>query len=351
MYNIVKYTLKEVRGMANIENKMQFINDKNSIIQKFLNNSENIKIEFYLLRKLNNKDKLYESMELILKDDVIEFLRKTLCNNLNELLNDNEFSISSYNDEFHINDSLANIDLNENDKLKSNFTKMKKSLSEKELTLKNAKFQSIKLIDKSTKKCCYVFYYQGINKMSAKKKVGFISSDDYHLMNKDLIKIGGFLDFIIDEKEVLYIHSPRPFEWAFNYEDHINKKRDENINTMLEKNIFNDEDSKQIFKEEASKYLRSRAMATIDEGLMSELESHFNNRIAELKILKENSNENLGIVSDLFEFIDFNESKIFINENNKKNLNAVFILLQNKIVTSFLTKEFKTAIGYVEKGD
>lgn len=32
-------------------------------------------------------------------------------------------------------------------------------------------------------------------------------------------------------------------------------------------------------------------------------------------------------------------------------MNAVFYLLQNKIVKSFLTKEFKASVGYLEKGD
>lgn len=32
-------------------------------------------------------------------------------------------------------------------------------------------------------------------------------------------------------------------------------------------------------------------------------------------------------------------------------MKAVFYLLQNKIVESFLTKEFKATIGYLEKGD
>ncbi|WP_204179765.1 MULTISPECIES: hypothetical protein [unclassified Staphylococcus] len=337
--------------MNEIANKTDYINNENSIIQKFLNNFSDIKIEFYLLRKLKNKKEVYEALELSLKDDVIAFLRDILGNNLNELKHNGEFSISSYNDEFHINDSLANIKLNENEELNKKFNKMKDSFSKNDLILKNAKFQAIKLVDQTKEKSCYVFYYQGIKKASSNKKLGLINSENYKLIDTDLIKIGGFLDFIIDENEVLYIHAPRPFEWAFDYEDHINKKRDENIEKILQKNIFLSDESGSVFKEEASKYLRSRSIATINENLISNLENHFNERIDELAALKKNTNDNLGIITDLFKFIDFENRKIVITEDNKNDMNAVFYLLQNKIVKSFLTKEFKASIGYLEKGD
>ena len=42
---------------------------------------------------------------------------------------------------------------------------MKNSFSKGSLTLKNAKFQAIKLVDQTNGKSCYVFYYQGIKKL------------------------------------------------------------------------------------------------------------------------------------------------------------------------------------------
>ena len=53
--------------MSNTENENEYINNKESIIQKFLNNSQTIKIELYLLRRLKNKDKEYEALELTIK--------------------------------------------------------------------------------------------------------------------------------------------------------------------------------------------------------------------------------------------------------------------------------------------
>ncbi|HDU0722344.1 TPA: hypothetical protein REO50_001970, partial [Staphylococcus pseudintermedius] len=138
--------------MNEVENKSDYINDENSIIQKFLNNSNDITIEFYLLRKLKNQNKVYETLELPLEDDVIEFLRNILSNNLNELLQNGKFSISSYNDEFHLKDSLANIKLEENRELHKKFNKMKDSFSKNDLTVKNAKFQAIKLVDQTKDK-------------------------------------------------------------------------------------------------------------------------------------------------------------------------------------------------------
>lgn len=348
------YKTTHERGMgkmSNTENENEYINNKESIIQKFLNNSQTIKIELYLLRRLKNKDEEYEALELTIKEDVNDFLKEVLNSNLYNLSDENEFTVSPYNDEFHINDSLASIKLNENDQLNESFKKMKNSFSKGSLTLKNAKFQAIKLVDQTNGKSCYVFYYQGIKKAASNKKFSFITTENYKLIDTDLIKIGGFLDFIIDENEVLYIHAPRPFEWAFNYEDHINKKRDENIVKILQKDIFLSEESEKIFKEEASKYLRSRSIATINENTISNLEEHFNERIDELAELRNTENDSLGIITDLFDFIDFDKRKIVITEDNKKDMKAVFYLLQNKIVESFLTKEFKATIGYLEKGD
>lgn len=334
--------------MSNTEKENEYINNKESIIQKFLNNSQTIKIELYLLRRLKNKDEEYEALELTIKEDVNDFLKEVLNNNLYNLSDENEFSVSSYNDEFHINDTLASMNINEHPELKNSYDNLKKSFSNKSLKLKNAKFQVIKLIDEENKNACYVFYYQGTKKTSSNKKFGIIESNDFKLVDKDLVKIGGFLDFIIDEKNNLYIHSPRAFEWAFNYTDHINKKRDENINEILQKNIFLNSETEEIFEKEAKKYLRSRAIASMDENLISNLEHYLNDRFNELEELKENG-ENLGEISELFEFIDFEKNKIKITNDHQKNINPVFYLLQNKIVESFLTKEFKMSIGYVEK--
>lgn len=263
-----------------------------------------------MLRRLKNKDEEYEALELTIKEDVNDFLKEVLNSNLYNLSDENEFSVSPYNDEFHIdefhiNDSLASIKLNENDQLNESFKKMKNSFSKGALTLKNAKFQAIKLVDQTNGKSCYVFYYQGIKKAASNKKFSFITTENYKLIDTGLIKIGGFLDFIIDENEVLYIHAPRPFEWAFNYEDHINKKRDENIRKILQKKIFQNKESENFFEKEASKYLRSRSIATINENTISNLEEHFNDRIEELELLKNDKNDDLGIINDLFEFIDF----------------------------------------------
>ncbi|REI21988.1 hypothetical protein DOS78_09220, partial [Staphylococcus felis] len=202
LYNYITIYKKRNRGINKVKNKSDYINDENSIIQKFLNNSNDITIEFYLLRILKNQNKVYETLELSLEDDVIEFLRNILSKNLNELIQNGKFSISSYNDEFHINDSLANIKLEENRELHEKFNKMKDSFSENGLTVKNAKFQAIKLVDQTKDKSCYVFYNQALKKTLTNKKLGFINSENYKLVNKDLIKIGGVFDFIIDENKV-----------------------------------------------------------------------------------------------------------------------------------------------------
>mgnify|MGYP006927094444 FL=1 len=64
--------------MSNTEKENEYINNQESIIQKFLNNSQTIKIELYLLRRLKNKDEEYEALELTIKEDVNDFLKEVL---------------------------------------------------------------------------------------------------------------------------------------------------------------------------------------------------------------------------------------------------------------------------------
>lgn len=333
--------------MNNLINKNEFINDENSIIQKFINNPKDIKIEFYLFRKLRENKGEYESLELTLKEDIIDFLKENLSNDFEELTIDSKFHVSNYNDEFQINDTLASLDINENENIKQRFDKMKQSLSEDKLNVERAKFQTIRLIDETNNKTCYIFYYQGTKKMASNKKLRFISTESYDLVESDLVKIGGSLDFIIDENGILYIKSPRPFEWTFDYNDHINEKRDENIKKIIDTQVFIDKEAEDIFREEANKYIRSRSLASMDENLFESFQEYFTNIVNELEIMKENDEE-MGILEELYNFIDFENVKIKINDSNKENINTVFLLFQNKIVEALFTKEIKASIGYME---
>lgn len=333
--------------MNNSINKNEFINDKNSIIQKFINNSNDITIEFYLFRKLNEKKGEYESLELTLKNDILDFLKNNLDNDFKEMIHNDKFHVSNYNDEFQINDTLASMDIKENKNLIQRFNNMKQSLAENKLEITRAKFQIIRLIDETNDKACYIYYYQGTRKMASNKKLRFLSTEDYSLIESDLVKIGGSLDFIIDENEILYIRSPRQFEWAFDYTDHITQKRNENIDKIINTQIFTDEKAEKLFKEEGTKYIRSRSLASMDESLFEGFNEYFENIVDEMNRMKSNG-EDMGILNELDNFIDSKNFKININDDNKENINTVFLLFQNKIVKAFFTKEIKASIGYIE---
>ena len=93
----------------------------------------------------------------------------------------------------------------------------------------------------------------------------------------------------------------------------------------------------------------------VDKAIKN-LKSYFEDRCEDLKIIKEKIEENpgstekfkvdFGIIIDLLNFIDLENKKIQITDENKDDINNIFYLFQNKIVTSFLTREVKTALGY-----
>ncbi len=326
------------------------INENDSIVQKFLNGDEKITIELYLLRRNKNLKNEYEAKELTLNDDIISFLSRILKSNFKDLCKENKFQVSPYNDEFHLNEKLAYFKMDENEDLKNKFSKMLTSMSNEKLKIKNASFQFIKLIDSSKDKACYICYYQGVKKVSSNKVLGIYEKTSYRIVDEDLVNLGGFLDFIIDEDKNIYIHKPMPFEWAFAYQDHINKKRDHNITEIVKQDIFSDDNSKKLFEEEAQKYIRSRSMASMDDELINNLKEHFDERIEELIQIKEemSDDKDYGIIGELFKFIDFEKKQIIIVDGNKDKLSPIFYLFQNKIVESFLTKEVRAALGYIK---
>lgn len=335
------------------------INNQNSVIRKFLKNDENIITELYLMRKTKNLKDKYQAKELVIKNELMDFLKQNLREDLEMLMEKDEFKFSDYNDELEIKDNMAVLKLEEFEKLNQNYKSMRDAIEKEKLDEKNGAFQFLKLIDCSNDKECIICYYQGIKKVTNKKKrFGFIEENDYQLLNKNLLVVGGVLDFIIDENDLLYIYSSRQFEWAFDYHDHIVTKRDLNLSSIKEKDIFENDDSFDYFNKEAEKYIRTRSMAAIDNDVVENLKIHFEKRCDDLikinNLLNSCSSENekteikkrYGIVIDLLEFIDLDSKKIRINEENKEDLNPIFYLIQNKIVETFLTKSINTSLGY-----
>lgn len=333
------------------------INNSNSLVQKFLDENGQIDIELYLLRGVKDKEQtvVYQAYEIKMNEELKKFYKENLRNNFLKIRDEeNKFVTSSYNFELQINDQLAYLDIDKISTLNEKFEKMKGAISKKELEMKRGKFQILKLLDLEDDRACYIFYYQGV-KNGTNKKYAFLECDEFKLVSDNLINVGGFFHFFIDENKYLYIRSPREFEYAFKYEDHINKMRDENIERISEQNIFIDNNSLKFFKDEAVKYIRSRSMAQIDSSVIENFKYHFENRCDDLEEIKkdiekikdyEKAKDKYGIIVDLIDFINFDLKKIEIEKSEDTNLTPIFHLFQNKIVESYLTKEIRTALGY-----
>lgn len=337
-----------------------YLNNNSSIIRKFLNNSSNITLEFYVFRNTKNMDNKYQAREINISSDLKNFLKENLLRSLKELQTDQKFHAVKYNSEFEVHDNLSYLKINEIKTVKNNFKAMKLAMGENELNIKYASYQFLKLIDDTNNKASYICFYQGNRGAGTNKRLVF-KRETFDLVDEDLITVGGDLDFIISEDEKIYIKSIRPFEWAFQYTDHINRMRDENIKKILNQEVFSNDFGKNYFKSEAEKYIRSRSIAQMKDDTLKNLKTHFEKRCDDLMIIKKEfedkqaDNKELiskyGILIDLLDFIDFENKKIVINDANKSNINPIFHLFQNKIVESFLTKEIQTAVGFHEKGD
>ncbi|PKD98521.1 Kiwa anti-phage protein KwaB-like domain-containing protein [Macrococcoides caseolyticum] len=332
------------------------LNDSSSIIRKLLNGRD-ISVELYLLRSTENMENFYEAKEAEMNSEVRTFLIKNLRKNLKKLMVDNQFHVANYNSEFEVHDKLASFKANTITEVNNKLSEMKKAIELNILETKNAKFQLVRLIDNENQKVCYLGYYQGTKRAISNKRL-IIEKENFQLLNENVISLGGKIDFLIDENENIYISNAKNFEYAFKYIDHINSKRDENIELIVQQNVFGDDNSKNLFSEEASKYIRSRAIAQMSDETITNLKEHFESRCEDLKAIKKELEDNpdnaeelgkkYGIILDLLNYIDLENKKVVITKDYESKLSPIFYLFQNKIVESYLTREIRTAVGYQE---
>ncbi|PKE27170.1 hypothetical protein [Macrococcoides caseolyticum] len=332
------------------------LNNGKSVIRKFLND-KNIQLELYLLRHTDNMDCTIEAKEAELEKEVTSFLIKNLKKNLNKLMVEDKFNVAKYNSEFQVHDKLATFKAEAIAEVNDKFKEMKKAIELNELEIKNAKFQLVKLIDTEQQNACYIGYYQGSKKAASNKRL-IIEKEKFKLLNENVISIGGKIDFMIDEEDNIYVSNALNFEHAFKYIDHIYTKRDQNIKLIVEQSLFGDDNSQNLFSDEANKYIRSRSIAQMSDETITNLKNHFDSRCEDLKIIKKELEDNpdskdelskkYGIILELLNYIDLENKKIIITKEYESKLSPIFHLFQNKIVESYLTGEVRTAVGYQE---
>jgi len=337
------------------------LNDERHILNEIINCDDDSKLALgiFCIKHYNQLNSKYISREVTLVDELRDWLKKSIKDELNSLKvkssNGDEliFLFNNYNDEFNINDSISVINVDEKgEPLKDTLSKMLESIAKNEGELKNTNFYLVKV--ELEEKKCYIGYYRGFKKNGNKKKygLGLIESDKFSILDQPLIEFGGTPQFIIHDNYI-YVINPKQFEYAFKYTDHITQKRDENLSRIVSMSFFSDTVAKETFFEKSKNHLRARAIAQISEKTFTVLEDNFNARCEEIKIIKqtmeddptvvEELKENAKVIIDLFEYLDLDNHKIIFNENSDPT--PLLHLFQDKIVESFLTKRMKIAIS------
>ncbi|WP_270312012.1 Kiwa anti-phage protein KwaB-like domain-containing protein [Vagococcus fluvialis] len=325
-----------------------------------LNEKDKLSLAFYLTRHVNQDEK-YKSVKYDVSEELTSWLLENIISEVtfSENTEVTQINVTNYEDEFSISDSVAELVLSNNvySDIKSLNEKINISLSSaktNEFIIKS-NFQSIVITNDNEK--CIVCFYRGLKKSGKRKKYLGIVAGNLCENNEAFFDVGGNLSFII-YKDRIFIFRVKDFEYAYKYTSHVTNKRDENIENIINLNLFADKDSVENFRSSSNNFLFARGIASMDDDQINDFKDNYNDRCSELKAIKdkldldstveEELRKENGILIDLLKFIDFeNENKICISE--EMNIKPVLHFLQDKIVESFLTKKVKTIIGY-QKG-
>lgn len=319
-------------------------------------------VTFYLITHVK-EDKKYNSIEFDMdakfKDWLIEnikgdiSLKKSNDDNNNHK---NDARVVRYSHEFSINDSVAELDLEDPSysdiKDTNNLIISSISNAEKNKSIHKSNFQAVKIANEN--KSCIVCYYKGIRKPGTRKRFLSLIKGEIKEELDGFLDIGGDVSFIIF-KDSIFIFKARDFERAYKYESHITTKRDENIEKIIELGIFYDNDSEECFRNSSKNHLYARGIAEMDDDRLKDLKNNYGERCSDLKVIKNKLDldpniesklrDEIGILVDLLKFFDFKKgNEITIKKD--MNITPVLHFLQDKIVESYLTKKIKTIIGY-----
>ncbi|WP_436375498.1 Kiwa anti-phage protein KwaB-like domain-containing protein [Cytobacillus sp. BC1816] len=338
------------------------INDSAHLVNKILRMNieeySSLDVNIYMVCKDKQKSELYFSKKIEAEPELVDFIKENIVNYLKEIRIGEDFSfpIQEYNKEFQLTDHIGVFNIKEHgqsNKAVKNIDLLKKSFIHDSLEkLSKTKFQIISIaLGKEKVDFCF---YKGIKKNAKTKKLAMFSSNEFKTIKQEIIEFGGKFSFFMDAGNV-YIIDPKYFEFAFDYTDHISEISKQNIEKITSMSFFPDEMTKEYFKKASSHQLLARGLANIKPGTIENVEKHFNDRVEELRQIKSKRDQikdgkekeafikGIGELDKLIKFIDFNnKTVIFDDEEDPKPLLHFF---QDKIVTSFLTKEIRVMMA------
>ncbi|GAA0491216.1 hypothetical protein GCM10008986_16620 [Salinibacillus aidingensis] len=337
------------------------INNDNHIVKKLIalkeEDYERVAVSAYFVCKDNKKNDYYFSKSVELDDSITNFLKEHIIKKISEFMDaENNFAVQNYNQEFKLTGYIGRFNTksySHSNKAVTNFELLRKALIDDELEkiqISNFQIITLTLEDEQVSFC----FYRSVKKQAKTKKIAIWSSEEFKAVSKDLVEFGGNFSFFMDDKNI-YIVDPRHFEWAFDYKDHITEKSRINMERLTSMSFFSDDTTKEAFRNASNHHLLVRGIASMDENIISEVEEHFNDRVDELKKIRD-KRENIkdedklkrfkseiGELDDLINYIDFDNKKVIFKEND--NPTPLLHFFQDKIVESFLTKRIKVAMS------
>ncbi|PID20995.1 hypothetical protein CSV61_12295 [Sporosarcina sp. P3] len=332
----------------------------NQISQMTCEQLEEVDLEVYLVSKAKLTDNLYTSVEEHLDPKLRQWVKESIRKELGRLKFEDEdgrkkFFVSDYDFELTKNDFIAKLDLTKDETLIKKKNKLLQSLSiGANVEDSEVKFQVIKLTVED--ECAYFIYYRGIKQSAMTKrnvsKMPTIRHGDHLVIQEnDVVEFGGKIELIIYNEE-FYIISPRTLEYSFDYNDHISIRKDENLHSITSMDFFDEDPNVDVFVEKSNQYMVSRRLAGIEPGTLRILERSFVERCKELKEIKEKTPlspsdkkayiDRYELLWPLFDHIDVFDKKIKIDPD--KSIEPLIYFFADKIVESFLTKEFREAL-------
>lgn len=315
-------------------------------------------LQVHLVSKANQSDALYFSKNEILNTDLRMWLKKRIKKELNNIKIDSaegkKFYTAEYNHELTKADYIAKLVIENDDDLKDRLEKLFQSLNHSNSTFldKDAKFQIVKISKDAD--YAYFIFYRGV-KISAmeRRNVSKLPTvrdrEQLVIQDKNVIEFGGKIELFIHE-DIMYILNPRTLEYTFNYDDHIKRQRDYNLESITNMSFFDDASNTTKFKETSNQYILSRGLASIKTETLEALEESFEERCEELKMIKSDIPDNepdreaylerYSSLWPLYEHIDVENQKVRFNPDHE--VTPLLHFFSDKIVESFLTKKFKS---------
>ncbi|MEJ8304485.1 Kiwa anti-phage protein KwaB-like domain-containing protein [Saccharibacillus sacchari] len=335
------------------------INDPNHPLTKISRLStpeelREINVAFSLVRKQKEADRYYRAKSLTLSESLNTWLKQQILRETRSLqIADSDgirrFVVGEYHLEVQKQDQLARLTLDET--IGIPYERKKRLLQalahpDRLLETSNTEFQVVQLEVDGHR--LYFFFYRKPKQSASRKKWAFGRSNELTEASEELIELGGKIEFVLFENE-LYISKLQSFEYVFDYRDHIVQARDHNLAKLTDMPFFAiAKADKERFKRDCAAFFHTRTVAQMSRKQMEALEQNFKDRCSELRTIRNaipatadrerEYRQAYAPLWELYEFLDLENEQVVYPEGSRPTVLLRFF--GNKIVQSFLTKEF-----------